>query len=109
MDKGEEKNLLLPVGELGKDAIGGLVGDEFALDFDGMGAMKDDDDDDEAGSKASVESGQVADLDFNLLSRVLDGFRPAYALGNIDHFDAIFKNCIGGLFALLGRRHRMRE
>jgi len=47
-------------------------------DFDGMGLLKDDDD--EGNSKpGEIEDVEPVSLDFNLLSRVLDGFRPKAA------------------------------
>ena len=45
------------------------------LDFDGMGALKDDDDD-EGKSKPGEAEAQPIRVDFNLLSHVLDGIRP---------------------------------
>jgi hypothetical protein len=47
-------------------------------DFDGMGVLKDDDDDGKSKPGEIEEVGPVS-LDFNLLSRVLDGIRPQAA------------------------------
>lgn len=48
------------------------------VDFDGMGALKDDDDD-EGKSKPGEPGVEPISVDFNLLSRVMAGLRPADA------------------------------
>jgi hypothetical protein len=47
-------------------------------DFDGMGLLKDDDDDAKT-KPGEIEDVEPVSLDFNLLSRVLDGIRPKAA------------------------------
>jgi len=49
------------------------------LDFDGMGALKDDDDDEGKSKPGEIDEQEGVSLDFGLLSRVLDGMRPGTA------------------------------
>jgi hypothetical protein len=46
------------------------------LDFDGMGALKDDDDDEGKAKPGETDPASPIHLDFNLLSRVLADIRP---------------------------------
>ncbi|MGA3190324.1 MAG: hypothetical protein ABSF22_24730 [Bryobacteraceae bacterium] len=73
------------------------------LDFDGMGALKDDDDD-EGKSKPGEAAAEPISVDFNLLSRVLDGIRPKDAFWSwqigIDLLSA-FLICIGLIVLVL--------
>jgi hypothetical protein len=71
-------SLASALGEMTRQPIvrGTAQRERAELDFDGMGALKDDDDDEGKSKPGEPTEVEPISVDFNLLSRVLAGFRP---------------------------------